>query len=252
MSRTVLVTGASGGIGAAVARRFLAEGAAVVLSERDEERCAAAAARLAAPERVSTVAADVADPEAARACVRTAWERAGGLDALVNAAGVYPSRPLLEMTDAEWRGVLAANLDGPFALSTEFARSLVAAGRPGDIVNITSGAGERARRGAAHYCTSKAGLTMLTKALALEFAEHRIRANAVSPGFIEVGSDVNPLAPDYVRAVEAGRPWPRPGVPDDVASAVAYLCSDGAEWITGTTVTVDGGVGAGNAALPQA
>ncbi|MDT0300849.1 SDR family NAD(P)-dependent oxidoreductase [Streptomonospora wellingtoniae] len=252
MSRTVLVTGASGGIGAAVARRFLDEGAAVVLSERDEERCAAAAAQFAAPERVGTVAADVADPEAARACVRIAWERAGGLDVLVNAAGVYPSRPLLEMSDAEWRGVLAPNLDGPFALSTEFARALVAAGRPGDIVNITSGAGERARRGAAHYCTSKAGLTMLTKALALELAEHRIRANAVSPGFIEVGSDVNPLRPDYVRAVEAGRPWPRPGSPDDVASAVAYLCSGGAEWITGTTVTVDGGAGAGNAALPPA
>ncbi|MBB4931307.1 NAD(P)-dependent dehydrogenase (short-subunit alcohol dehydrogenase family) [Lipingzhangella halophila] len=252
MSRTVLVTGASGGIGKAIARRFLAEGASVVLSDRDEARCAQTAEELAAPERVSTVAADVADPESARSCVRTAWEHADGLNVLVNAAGVYPSRPLLEMTDAQWRGVLATNLDGPFALSTEFARALVDRDRPGDIVNITSGAGDRARWGAAHYCTSKAGLTMLTRALALEFAEHRIRANAVSPGFVEVGSHVNPLSAEYVRAVEAGRPWPRPGVPDDVASAVAYLCSEDAEWITGTTIAVDGGVGAGNAALPLA
>ncbi|QBI54434.1 SDR family NAD(P)-dependent oxidoreductase [Streptomonospora litoralis] len=252
MSRTVLVTGAAGGIGGAIARRFLAEGADVVLSDRSEAACTALREQLQRPEGVAVVAADVADADSARACVRSAGEHFGGLDVLVNAAGLYPSRPLMEMSDAEWRGVLATNLDGPFALSTEFARTLAAEGRPGAVVNVTSTAGERARRGAAHYCTSKAGLTMLTKALALEFAEYRIRANAVAPGFVEVDSEVNPLGADYVRAVQAGRPWPRPGTPDDVAAAAAYLCSADAEWITGTTVTVDGGAGAGNAALPLA
>ncbi|PSK90222.1 NAD(P)-dependent dehydrogenase (short-subunit alcohol dehydrogenase family) [Murinocardiopsis flavida] len=251
MSRTVLVTGAAGGIGGAIARWFLDDGASVVLSDRDGERCAAVADALPARDRVDVLAADLADPEAARARVRAAWARTGPPDVLVNAAGLYPSRTLLDMDDAEWRRVLAVNLDGPFALATEFGRALAAEGRPGCIVNVTSGAGERARRGAAHYCTSKAGLTMLTKALALEFAEHRIRVNAVSPGFIDVASEVNPLRPEYVRAIEAGRPLPRPGTPADVASAVGYLCSDAAGWITGSTLTVDGGVGAGSAALPM-
>lgn len=251
MSRTVLVTGATGGIGGAIARWFLDDGASVVLSDRDGARCAALAESLSARDRVDVLAADLSDPAAVRSRARTAWERTGPPDVLVNAAGVYPSRTLLEMDDADWRHVLGVNLDGPFALATEFARALVAEGRPGCVVNITSGAGERARRGAAHYCTSKAGLTMLTKALALELAEHRIRVNAVSPGFIAVDSEVNPLRPEYVRAIEAGRPLPRPGTPEDVASAVGYLCSDAAGWITGSTLTVDGGVGAGSAALPM-
>jgi NAD(P)-dependent dehydrogenase (short-subunit alcohol dehydrogenase family) len=118
------------------------------------------------------------------------------------------------------------------------------------VVNIGSGASTRARRGAAHYCVSKAGLDMLTKAFALEMAEHAIHVNAVAPGFIEVDSEVNPLRPEYVAAIRGGQPWPRPGTPDDVAAAVAYLVGEDSGWVTGVVLPVDGGAGTGNAALP--
>jgi 3-oxoacyl-[acyl-carrier protein] reductase len=240
--RKVVVTGAAGGIGRAIAARFLASGCEVALVDVRPAELPGAVA----------LAADLSDRTAARSCLREAWERLGGLDVLVNAAGVYPSRLLLEMSDAEWSRVLDVNLNAPYALCTEFARLLVADGRPGHIVNITSGAADRARRGGAHYCTSKAALTMLTKALALELAAHRIHVNAVSPGFVAVDSEVNPLNPAYVQAIESGRPWPDPGTPDDIAAAVAYLCSPDAKWVTGTVLNVDGGVGAGNATLPLA
>jgi NAD(P)-dependent dehydrogenase (short-subunit alcohol dehydrogenase family) len=148
--------------------------------------------------------------------------------------------------------VFAINVRAPLILSTEYARRWIALGCSGHVVMITSGAADRPRRGAGHYCASKAALTTLTKSLALELAAHRIHVNAVSPGFIEAHSEVNPLSPDYVRAIESARPWPDPGTPDDVASATAYLCSQDARWLTGTVLSVDGGMGAGSAALPLA
>ena len=115
----------------------------------------------------------------------------GVIDIVVNAAGIYPCDPILEMTEDAWDRVMDVNLKGMFLVSQEFCRRLVAQGMPGAIVNITSGAAERARIGAAHYCTSKAAAEMLTRAFALEFAAHGIRVNAVSPGYVEVNSEVN-------------------------------------------------------------
>ncbi|MGH3097690.1 MAG: SDR family NAD(P)-dependent oxidoreductase [Streptosporangiales bacterium] len=249
--RRVLVTGAAGGIGRAIAAHMVRAGATVAVSDAREEACTQVARELGtSTSSVRAITADLRVRADARACLRDAWEQLGGLDILVNAAGIYPSRLLLDMTDEEWDGVLGVNLDAPFALCTEFARALVAEERPGHIVNIASGAADRARPGAAHYCTSKAGLVMLTRALALELAPHRIHVNAVSPGFIAVDSAVNPLREEYVEAISGGQPWPRPGKPEDIAAAVAFLCSGESDWMTGTTVHVDGGSGAGNAKLP--
>ena len=154
------------------------------------------------------------------------------------------------MGEADWDAVLETNLKGPFLVSQAFARRLIERERPGAIVNITSGRAHRARFGAAHYSASKAGLEMLTRSLALELAQNYIRVNAVSPSFIDTQSPLSATTAAYADAIQATRPWPRHGTPEDIAQAVAYLCSDEAEWITGTTLRVDGGRSTGDFKLP--
>ncbi|MCX5397746.1 SDR family NAD(P)-dependent oxidoreductase [Streptomyces sp. NBC_00102] len=246
--RIALVTGAAGGIGAAVARRLSKDGVKVILADLRADRLAPLVAESAGP--FAALEVDLTDRASLPDFVDRARQVFGGLDILVNAAGLYPSAPILEMRDDQWDQVMDVNLSAVFSLSRAFARSLVDAGHGGHIVNISSGASARARRGAAHYCTSKAGLDMLTKAFALELAEHSIHVNAVSPGFIEVDSEVNPLGEEYVRKIRGGQPWPRAGVPEDIAGAVSFLCGPDAAWMTGASLSVDGGAGTGNAALP--
>jgi NAD(P)-dependent dehydrogenase (short-subunit alcohol dehydrogenase family) len=172
------------------------------------------------------------------------------VDVLVNAAGIWPATPLLEMTAQIWDHVLAINTRAPMLATVALARRAVAAGRPASVVNIASGAAIRARPGAAHYSTSKAALEMLTRSCAIEFGSAGIRVNAVSPGFVAGSSqDVNPITEEYAAAV-SGNALGRIGQPADVAAAVFFLASDAASWTTGAVLRVDGGSSAGNSVLP--
>jgi NAD(P)-dependent dehydrogenase (short-subunit alcohol dehydrogenase family) len=249
-AQRVLVTGAAGGIGSAIVRRFLEVGGRVALADSDRPRLEEAQKSMGAGERTAAVHLDVRDRVSVESTIERAWEAFGGLDVLVNCAAIYPSHPVLEMEEEDWDAVLDTNLKGPFLLSRSFALRLVRESRGGHILNITSGAAKRARRGAAHYCTSKAALEVLTQSFALELAPHGIRVNAVSPGFVEVHSPVNPLSEEYRRAISGSIPLGRSGRPEDIAQAAVFMCSEAAEWITGASLSVDGGSGAGNLMLP--
>lgn len=235
--RHVLVTGAAGGIGLACARAFHELGDTVTgVDARDD-----VLAEAMAPLGGNAITADLSDPD----CAEVLDRAAGPVDVLVNAAGIYPATSLADMTARVWDQVQHVNVRAPMLLT----RALAAAGRPAVVVNISSSAATRARPGAAHYCTSKAALDMVTKACAVELADLGIRVNAVAPGFVEVDSPVNPVTPEYAKAVSAN-PLGRAGRPDEIAAAVVWLASDATAFVTGSIVRVDGGGTAGSTALP--
>ncbi|HET6306572.1 MAG TPA: SDR family oxidoreductase [Rhodopila sp.] len=240
--KRALVTGGAGGIGGAIAAALAAEGIAVAVADTRAPRQG---------RGVHFMGMDVRDRTSVLHGISAVEDVFGGpIDILVNAAGIYPCDPILEMTEESWDRVMDINVKGMFLVSQAVCRRLVEAQQPGCIVNITSGAAERARLGAAHYCTSKSAAEMLTRTFALEFAEHQIRVNAVAPGYVEVGSDINPVSETYKQAIIGGIPLGCAGQPDDVARTVLFLCSDAAKWITGGSYRVDGGSRAGTLALP--
>ncbi|NMP22626.1 glucose 1-dehydrogenase [Sulfobacillus harzensis] len=248
--QVVLVTGAASGIGFAVASAYAREGARVAMVDLRREAVTEAAQRIFDQDLVYPVQADVRLVEEIERALDGVGSRFGTPTILVNAAGLYPSDPVLEMSEVAWDRVLDTNLKGPFFTSQSFARRLIRQNVKGNIVNITSGAAKRARPGAAHYSASKAGLAMLTQALAIELAPFGIRVNAVSPGFVEVHSAVNQLSTRYVEAIRRTIPLGRAGAPEDIAHAVLFLTGPGSDWITGTVFRVDGGSAAGTTALP--
>jgi 3-oxoacyl-[acyl-carrier protein] reductase len=173
----------------------------------------------------------------------------GPVDILVNNAGIYPNKPVVEMALEEWDAVMETNLRGPFLLCKAVAKQMIEKGTPGRIINITSGAHRSARKGAAHYASSKAALTMFTKVLALELAEHGINVNTVSPGLIDVGPQM-PVTQEYKDSLVKMIPRGRMGTPEEIARAVLFMVSEDAEYITGESLEVDGGAGAGRFFLP--
>ncbi len=246
-----MITGAASGIGYAIAAAYHRAGARVALIDIRNDALNQAMGLLDhASDRVMAIAADVRDARDVAHIMDQTQKTFGRPNILVNAAGLYPSDPVLSMSEAAWDRVLDTNLKGPFLMSQAFARRLVRAKTPGSIINITSGAAYRARPGASHYATSKAGLVMLTQALALELAPYDIRVNAVSPGFIEVNSGANPVSDEYAQAIQKTIPLGRPGSPEDIAAAALFLTSDASRWTTGTVLRVDGGSGTGTMALP--
>jgi NAD(P)-dependent dehydrogenase (short-subunit alcohol dehydrogenase family) len=240
--RTVLVTGASSGLGLHFARTVLAAGARVVLAARRRERLEALAAEMD-PEggRAWPLEMDVTDAASVAAGVAQAWEQAGPIDVLVNNSGIALTTRALDLEEADWDRVMDTNLKGAWLVARAVARAMVDEGREGSIVNIASILGIRPAGGVAPYAASKAGLVQLTRALALEWARHRIRVNAIAPGYVHTEINAEFFATEAGQAVVRRIPQRRLGQPEDLDGALLLLASDASRYMTGSTIVIDGG-----------
>ncbi|MEA1675221.1 3-oxoacyl-[acyl-carrier-protein] reductase [Nitrospirillum sp. BR 11163] len=236
--KTALVTGASGGIGAAIARTLHQAGATVALSGTKVEALEALAAELG--DRAVVVSANLSDPEAVEALAKDAEAKLGQVDILVNNAGLTRDGLILRMKDEDWASVIDVNLTAAFRLSRALVKGMMKR-RWGRIIGITSIVGVTGNPGQVNYAASKAGMIGMTKALAAEVASRNITANCVAPGFIATAmTDVLPDA--QKEKLTAGVPAGRLGTPDEIASAVLYLASTEAGYVTGQTLHVNGGM----------
>jgi len=240
--QVVVVTGAQVGIGAGTAIAFGRLGAQVVVNYVDDERAAqdvAQAVRDAGGDAVC-VQADVASASDVERMFDTVRERCGGIDALVNNAGIFPRKSFLDMTDEQWDRVLDVNLKGSFRCARAAARMMVSVGKGGAIVNVASSA-VRGRKLGVHYTASKGGVIAMTKSMALELAPHRIRVNAVAPGTTDTAQPRVEHSEAALQAIAQQIPLGRMAQPDDIADVVVFLASHGSRFITGQTLYVNGG-----------
>jgi NAD(P)-dependent dehydrogenase (short-subunit alcohol dehydrogenase family) len=240
--RIALVTGAQQGIGRAIAIALGREGADVCVNFLDDRTAAeAVAAEVAAQGRKAVVVqGDVARSREAQAIVAAAAAELGVPDILVNNAGVFPRAQFLELTEAEWDHVLGVNLKGGFLCAQAAARALVAAGKPGAIINISSSAIRGDPRGV-HYSASKAGVLGMTRAMALALAPHRIRVNAIAPGLTDTAQPRYGNTEEQIAARVREIPLGRIARPEEIARVAVFLASDEAAFITGELIHANGG-----------
>jgi NAD(P)-dependent dehydrogenase (short-subunit alcohol dehydrogenase family) len=241
--KVVLVTGAQQGIGRAMALEFAAAGADVAINWLDDE---AAATRVAdgvraAERRALLVQADVARLAAVAAMVAPVERELGPIDILVNNAGVFPRVAFLDMEEGDWDYVLDVNLKGACFCAQAVAKAMVAAGRQGSIINLTSGAAFRGSPRGVHYCASKGGVLSMTRQMALELAPYRIRVNAIAPGLTDTAQPRYGMGEEELAAAGRALPLGRVAQPEEIAQAAVFLASDAAGFITGQCVHVNGG-----------
>lgn len=240
--RVALVTGASRGIGAAIAERLAAEGAAVAVNYAGRADAAGAVvARIeAAGGSAKAFQADVSDPAACTSLVADVFATFGRLDVLVNNAGITRDGLVVRMSDDDWSSVIDTNLSGAF-YATRAASKIMMKARSGSIVTIASVVGLVGNAGQVNYAAAKAGLVGMTKSVARELASRGVRANAIAPGFI--ATEMTDALPEAARSAAASAiAMGRFGTPEDIAAAVAFLASDEASYITGQVLAVDGGM----------
>ena len=236
--KVALVTGGSRGIGAAIARELGSAGARVAVNYRSGKD---AAEEIAAEIGGIALAANVGDPAEAKELIERVESELGDVDVLVNNAGITRDTLIARMSDEDWDEVIDTNLRGTFNTCRAVSRKMLRR-RSGAIVNLTSVVGIHGNPGQANYAASKAGVIGLTKALARELGSRGVRVNAVAPGYI--ATELTEVLSEEIRgAILANTPMGRLGSPEDVASAVRFLCSDEAAFITGDVLLVDGGLG---------
>jgi len=233
-NKVAIVTGSACGIGKGIAEKFIKEGAKVVFSDINGDDSLVSEFG----ESAIFVKCDVSKKEDVENLVKQAVDHFGQLDVLVNNAGIYPFKPFMEMTEADWDKVMAVNLKSVFLCSQAAAKVLPEGGR---IVNISSIASVVGFSGLAHYCASKGGVNAMIRALALELADKKITVNAVAPGAIKTPGASQGTAEEMVKQTIAMIPLARQGEPADIAGAVAFLASEEASYVTGQTIIVDGG-----------
>ncbi|MBI3131337.1 MAG: 3-oxoacyl-[acyl-carrier-protein] reductase [Acidobacteria bacterium] len=239
--KIALVTGASQGIGEAIAKSLAQQGALVVCAARTEAKLNAVAEAIrAAGGKADVVVMDLGSTESVKAAVATTLERHGALHILVNNAGITRDKLLIQMKEDDWDAVINTNLKGAYT-AIQAATKAMMKQRTGRIINIASVVGQMGNAGQANYVAAKAGLIGLTKSVARELASRNVTANAVTPGYIE--TDMTAGLPGEVKAeFTKSIPLGRMGKPEDIAAAVCFLASDEAAYVTGQIVSVNGGM----------
>jgi NAD(P)-dependent dehydrogenase (short-subunit alcohol dehydrogenase family) len=247
--KTAIVTGGAGGIGAAISRRYAAEGARVIVADRDFDAANQLAGEIGG--NAFSFALDVTDPGSIRALVETAVKAAGGIDILVNNAAIFDLGPIVDITEASYDRVFDINVKGTLFTLQAVARQMIAQGRGGKIINMSSQAGRRGEPLVAVYCASKAAVISLTQSAGLDLNKHHINVNSIAPGVVDtpMWDAVDALFAKYEhrppgekkRLVGESVPYGRMGLPEDLTGAAVFLASSDADYIVAQTLNVDGG-----------